>query len=95
MAGLVAGFKAFGAAHPTKGLYVMEYGSVEGAAGQKAQWLKDAEALFKTSGYAQFKTVMQWTGQNINSRCNFSYNTSAGSQAAFAAWAKDPAYGLG
>jgi hypothetical protein len=95
MASLVAGLKAFGAAHPTKGLYVMEYGSVEGAAGQKAQWLKDAQALFKTSGYSQFKAVMQWTGQNISSRCNFSYNTSSVSQAAFATWAKDPAYSLG
>ena len=94
MAGLVAGFKAFGAAHPSKGLYVMEYGSVEGSAGQKAQWLKDAQALFKTSGYGQFKAVLQWTGQNITQPCKFSYNTSATSQAAWAAWAKDPAYGL-
>src|SRR5205823_6553325 len=33
MKGLVAGFKAFGNTHSTKGLYVMEYGSVEGAPG--------------------------------------------------------------
>ncbi len=92
MAGLVAGLKAFGAQHPTKGLYVMEYGSVEGAAGQKAQWLKDAEALFKTSGYSQFKAVLQWTGQNITTRCNFSYNTSASAQAAWKAWGADSAY---
>jgi Glycosyl hydrolase family 26 len=92
MAGLVAGIKAFGAAHPSKGLYIMEYGSVEGKAGQKAQWLKDAQALFKTSGYSQFKAVIQWTGQNITSPCRFSYNTSASAQAAWAVWAKDPAF---
>jgi hypothetical protein len=93
MASLVAGLKAFGAAHPTKGLYVMEYGSVEGAAGQKAQWLHDAQALFKTSGYSQFKAVIQWTGQNISSRCSFSYNTSSSAQAAWVTWGHDPAYG--
>jgi hypothetical protein len=92
MATLVAGIKAFGNAHPTKGLYVMEYGSVEGAPGQKAQWLKDAQQLFKTTGYGAFKAVIQWTGQNINAKCNFSYNTSSTSQAAWSAWAKDPAY---
>ena len=43
----------------------MEYGSVEGAPGQKAQWLKDAETLFKSTGYGQFKAVIQWTGVNI------------------------------
>ncbi len=92
MASLVAGLKAFGAAHPTKGLYVMEYGSVEGAAGQKAQWLKDADALFKSAGYGQFKAVIQWTGQNIAAKCSFSYNTSATSQAAWVTWGHDPAY---
>src|SRR5207248_7228052 len=86
MSTLVAGLKAFGAAHPTKGLYVMEYGSVEGAAGQKAQWLKDSEALFKTTGYSQFKAVIQWTGQNISSKCSFSYNTSSTAQSAWVTW---------
>ena len=92
MASLVAGLKAFGAQHPTKGLYVMEYGSVEGAAGQKAQWLKDAQALFKSPGYSQFKAVLQWTGENIGSPCNFSYDTSSTALAAWKAWGKDPAY---
>ncbi len=92
MAILVAGIKAFGNAHPTKGLYIMEYGSVEGAPGQKAQWLKDAETLFKSTGYGQFKAVIQWTGVNISSKCSFSYNTSAASQSAWVTWGHDPAY---
>lgn len=92
MASLVAGLKAFGVLHPTKGLYLMEYGSVEGAAGQKAQWLKDAQALFKSSGYSQFKAVLQWTGVNTSAKCSFSYNTSSSAQTAWVTWGHDPAY---
>ena len=92
MAGLVAGLKAFGALHPTKGLYLMEYGSVEGRGSAKAQWLKDAQALFKTAPYSQFKAVLQWTGVNTNAKCSFSYNTSVTAQAAWVAWGHDPAY---
>jgi len=96
MSSLVAGIKNWGAAHPTKPLMLLEWGTVEDKAvpGRKAQWIKDVQALFKLPAYNQFTALLQWGGLNIKANCPFDYSTSATATAAWAAMGRDPAYEL-
>lgn len=91
---LVTGIYAFGQAHPSKQLMIMEWGSVEDSAlaGHKASWIANAEAMFKQPQYAQFTAVLAWSGINTTPKCSFDFTTSASSTAAFKAWGNDPAY---
>jgi beta-mannanase len=91
---LVTGIYAFGQAHPAKPLMLMEFGSVEDASqpGRKAQWLADAEAMFKEPTYAQFTAVLHWAGTNTTPECSFNYTTSSSATAAFKTFGNDPSY---
>ena len=77
-----------------KGKIVVEFGSVEDpkVPGHKAQWLNDAEAMFKEPTYSQFTAVLHWAGTNTTPECSFNYTTSASATAAFKAFGDDPSY---
>ena len=94
MASLTAGITAWGVAHPTKALMILEWGSVEDPAqpGHKASWIKDTQALFKTPAYHQYTAILQWSGLNTGSACSFFYTTSSTAQAAWKAMGDDPSY---
>jgi hypothetical protein len=94
MASLTAGITSWGAAHPTKPLMILEWGSVEDPAmpGHKASWIKDTQALFKTAAYHQYSAILQWAGINTASACSFFYNTSSTAQSAWKTMGDDPSY---
>jgi beta-mannanase len=90
----LAGFLKFGAQHPTKPMWLAEMGVVEDPAtpGRKAQWITDAQALFKGSTYSQFAGVAYFNETRPGTACDWHVSTSASSQAAFNAMAQDPFY---
>ena len=80
----------FGAAHDfavskNKGLYIIEWGSVEGAAGQKATWVDDARDTIKS-----WPEVVGVSYLHENSDCNYKIDTSATALARFRAMGADP-----
>jgi hypothetical protein len=90
--------RRFGREHPTKGLMLLEFGSVEDPAhpGRKAQWLRDMTALLATRAYRQFRAALYWddehSGVTIDSACEFDYRTSPGALAAWRAMALTPVF---
>lgn len=93
---IIKPFRDFGAAHPDKELWLTEWASTEDLAmpGRKAQFFRDAQALFKRSDYAQFKGIsyFDFRGQ---AACNWYTDSSTTSQAAFTTMATDPFYNGG
>jgi hypothetical protein len=96
MAGLLEGHRRFGAQHPSKGLVVPEWGSVEDrdAPGRKADFIREVRALFKQPGWEQYGAVLTWGGRTDNGSgiCQFDYTTSASATDAMRDMANDPAY---
>jgi hypothetical protein len=94
MASLTAGITAWGLAHPSKALMILEWGSVEDKAqpGHKASWIKDTQALFKTGAYHQYTAILQWAGLNTASQCSFFYTTSSTARAAWKTMGDDASY---
>jgi hypothetical protein len=81
---VIEGLRVFGTQHPSKGLMLPEWGSSEDpkAVGtHKAQWIRNAAAMFSQPAYAQFVGVTGWGG---TAGCRMDFNTSAGSRQAFA-----------
>jgi len=97
MAFLIEPLRQWGRAHPSEKLMLLEWGTVEDRAvpGRKAQWIKDAQALFKQPGYEQFSALLQWGGRNYAAKCPFDYVSSASATAAWAAMGRDAAYTAG
>ncbi len=95
LSSLIEPFRVWGLGHPTKQLMLMEWGSVEDPAqpGRKAQWIRNAEALFKTPAYSQFTALLYFTGRTPPAACAWDFLTSASATASFKALADDPAYG--
>jgi hypothetical protein len=93
---IIKPFRDFGAAHPDKELWLTEWASTEDLAspGRKAQFYRDAQALFKRSDYAQFKGIsyFDFRGQGA---CNWFTDSSSSAQAAFTTMATDPFYNGG
>ena len=92
---LLEGARVWGLAHPTERLLVTEFGSAEDPTqpGRKAQWYQDAEQLFQQPAYAQFGGVVTFGAlQRGVFRCDWDFTTSPSAQAAWQAWADDPAY---
>ncbi len=89
--------RRFGARHPSKGLMVLEWGSVEDPAqpGRKAQWMRDTTRLLAQPAYRQFRAILHWddrtTGMLAKTTCGFDYRTSADSMAAWRSMAMSPA----
>jgi PKD repeat protein len=90
----ISGFLQFGAQHPTKPMWLPEFGVVEDAnsPGRKAQWITDSEALFKTAPYQQFAGIAWFNETRPGTACDWHVSTSASSQAAYDQLAQDPYY---
>jgi hypothetical protein len=90
----IAGFVKFGTQHPTKPMWLPEWGVVEdgNTPGRKAQWITDAETLFKDAAYGQFAGIAYYNETRPGTVCNWQIATSTTAQAAYAAMAKDPFY---
>jgi hypothetical protein len=89
--------RRFGLRHPSKGLMLLEFGSVEDPArpGRKAQWLHDAARVLTSPAYRQFRAALYWddqhTGRRIGTACDFDYRTSPDALNAWRAVAGVPA----
>lgn len=98
LAELVEPQRRFGLRHPGKDLMLLEWGSVEDPArpGRKAQWIRDAAALFGRPGYGGYRAVLHWdarySGPEDGNRCEFDYRTSPPALQAWRAMAADPVY---
>ncbi len=91
LAALIAGQKAFGALHPDKPLWVTEYATVEDPAqpGRRAQWLSDAQDLFKQPGYEQYVGLLYF---DLNKQCDWRVENDTPSLTAMQSMAFDPFY---
>jgi hypothetical protein len=95
---IIEAHRQFGREHPAKGLMLWEFGSTEDPANpdRKAQWLRNARALFKQPGYSQYKAVLTWEGRLATSQgtrtCNFDYLSSSSARDAWKAMANDSYY---
>jgi hypothetical protein len=85
----------FGTEHPTKSLWLAEWGVVEDTArpGRKAQFIADARALFQTAAYQQFRGISYFNQTRPGTPCDWHIETSASAKAAYIALAQDPFYG--
>jgi hypothetical protein len=90
----LAGFKTFGGQHPDKPMYLPEWGVVEdpNQPGRKAQWITDAQALFKDPAYAQFVGIAYFNETRPGTACDWHITTSASAKAAYVALAHDDFY---
>ncbi len=88
---LIRGQLAFAAAHPAEQLWITEFASVNDPAtpSRRAQWIADAQALFKTAPYSAYRGVMYF---DLNKACDWRVETSPSALAAFAAMGADPYY---
>ncbi len=88
-------FRDFGAAHPDKELWLTEWASTEDSARptRKAQFIADAQALFKRPDYSQFQGISAFDKRQ--GTCAWVTDSSTSAQAAFAAMATDPFYNGG
>jgi Glycosyl hydrolase family 26/Fibronectin type III domain len=78
LANLIEALRQFGLSHPTKGLWLPEFGSAEDPAlpGRKAQWVTDAQALFAQPAYASFQGVLTWYAASQSGACGFRVDSS-------------------
>ncbi|TWD73440.1 glycosyl hydrolase family 26 [Kribbella amoyensis] len=93
---IIRPYRDFGAAHPDEELWLTEWASTEDPAvpGRKAQWIADAQALFKRPDYAQFRGVAYFDYPFSGSgNCNWLTNSSASALAAFGTMGNDEFYG--
>jgi hypothetical protein len=93
---IIEPFRQFGQAHPDKELLLPEFGSYEDPAnpGRKAQWFRDAAALFATPGWEQFTGILYFNAvTDTFPNCRWFTDTSSSSHAAFSELANDPLYG--
>jgi hypothetical protein len=80
---IIEGLRQFGTAHPSKGLMLPEWGSMEDpqAVGtHKAQWVRNAATLLSQPAYAQFVGMTGWGGAG---NCPMNFNTSAAARQAY------------
>jgi hypothetical protein len=90
----IAGFLTFGAQHPTKPMWLPEWGVVEdpAQAGRKAQWITDARALFKGLAYSQFVGIAYFNETRPGTACDWHVSTSTSAQNAYNGLAQDSFY---
>ncbi|HEY7176341.1 MAG TPA: Ig-like domain-containing protein, partial [Micromonosporaceae bacterium] len=90
----LAGFVTFGSQHPTKPMWLPEWGVVEDASqpGRKAQWITDAEALFKGAAYSQFVGIAYFNETRPGTACDGRITTSTSAKAAYTTLAHDSFY---
>ncbi len=90
---IITPFRDFGAQHPDKELWLTEYASTEDPEqpGRKAEWLAEAQELFKQPDFAQFAGVSQFDYKD-HAGCQWYYDSSPSALAAFRTWGDDPFY---
>jgi hypothetical protein len=82
--------------HSSKEVWVTEYGSAEDPANpdRKAQWYRDARALFKTPAFAVFKGVSVFEADtSVWTSCPWQPDSSTQAAQAWREWGQDPYYG--
>jgi beta-mannanase len=91
----IAGFTAFGAQHPTKPLWLPEWGVVEDSAqaGRKAQFITEAESLFKDPAYSQYAGIAYFDETRPGTACVWDVSSSTSAQTAYNTMARDAFYG--
>jgi hypothetical protein len=97
LSSIIEAHRRFGMLHPGKGLMLWEFGSTEDPAvpGRKAQWFRNAQALFSQPAYSQYKAVISWEGRlytRSRNNCGFDYNSSASARDAWKAMGTSPMY---
>jgi hypothetical protein len=95
LATLLDPFMTFVAGHPGPDLVLAEWGSAEDPANaqRKAQWIADAQAMFKQPAYERFVGISYWNQLSHNyAGCDFKITSSPASLNAFKAMANDPFY---
>ncbi len=94
LATVTTGFMKFGSQHPTIPLWLTEFGTIESTTvpGAKAQWLLDAEALFKKPAYSQVVGISYFNQTRLGTACDWHIDTSDSALAAFQTLAQDPFY---
>jgi hypothetical protein len=93
---IIEPFRQFGRAHPDKELLLPEFGSYEDPAnpGRKAQWFRDAAALFAKPGWEQFTAILYFNSvTDTFPNCKWFADTTSSSLAGFSELANDPLYG--
>ncbi len=87
-------FRQFGLNHPTKEMWLPEYGSFEDpqSPGRKAQWVNEARAAFKTDAYAQFRGILYFHSYRPGTPCLWWIDSSASALSAWAAMGHDVFY---
>ncbi len=92
---IIEPFRQFGLAHPDKGLFLPEWGSVEDPQqpGRKAGWIDYAREVLAGPGYEQLRGVMYWDAMSHNyAECDWRLGTSSTALAAFGRMGLDPAF---
>jgi len=95
LAAIAEGFRAYGAAHPTEGLAVAEWGSVEDAQDptRKAAWIDEARVDLAGAQWEQLEVVTYFHSVDPeNTACTWYVDTSQASLDAFTAMGADPRY---
>lgn len=90
----IAGFTAFGAQHPSKPLWLPEWGVVEdpNQPGHKAQFINEAQALFKGSAYQQYAGIAYFDESRPGTACVWDVSSSTSAQTAYNTMARDSFY---
>jgi len=85
-------FRQFGLQHPSKGLMIVEFGSVEDRAdpARKPAWYRQLQQMLTEPGYSQFRAVAQWYDRVPGGACDWRTDTSSATQQAFRQWGQDP-----
>ena len=95
LATILAPFMQFASAHPGPDLVVAEWGSAEdpNQAGRKAQWIADAQQMFKAPAYARIVAISYWNStSHTHDNCDFKITSSASALNAFKTMANDSFY---
>jgi hypothetical protein len=92
---VIEGQRQFGLLHPSKGLMLYEFGSAEDRndPGHKAQWLRNALAMFQQPAYGQYRAALSWEGRSFTGGgpdCGFDYKSSPAATQAWVDMAHSP-----
>jgi len=88
---ILSGQRTFALSHPNEEVWVPEFGSVTDPNDptRRAQWMADAQALFKSPGWERYAGVLYF---DINGTCQTKIDGDAQAVTAFAAMGADPYY---
>ena len=92
---LLQPFMQFVALHPGPDLVLAEWGSPEDPANpqRKADWIAEAQAMFKQPAYERFVGISYWNQLSHNyDNCDFRVTSSTAALNAFKVMANDPFY---